>query len=169
MPRHTTTLQIATMDARLAAIEASLEGISQLIQSSITATNSSLVAAMNTKVYVILTKLRLSRAHDHKISLVLGAKLSNIRPCHHGPVRKSEIKKAVQELLDVGYTRHSHSPFSFPVLLVKKIEGTWRLCMDYRKLNNIIIKDKCPIPLIDDLLNELFQALPQEVNFSVLW
>lgn len=81
----------------------------------------------------------------------------NIRPYHYGSLQKNEIEKAVQELLNVGFIRPSHSSFSFPVLLVKK-EGTWWMCIDYRELNALIVKDKYPIPLIDDLLDELFGA-----------
>ncbi|KAM1314519.1 hypothetical protein ACFX2I_018122 [Malus domestica] len=102
------------------------------------------------------TKLPPSREHDHHIPLVQGATPPNIRPYHYGPLQKIEIEKAVQELLISRFIQPSHSHFSLPVLLVKKKEGSWRMCMDYRELNALTIKDKYLIPLIDNLLDELY-------------
>ena len=66
-----------------------------------------------------------------------------------------ELKEQLQELLDKGFIRPSTSPWGAPVLFVKKKDGTLRLCIDYRELNKVIVKNKYPLPRIDDLFDQL--------------
>lgn len=84
-----------------------------------------------------------------------GAKVVNQRPYRVPHHQKKALEKIILELLKAVLIRPSTSPFSSPVLLVKKKDGTWRLCIDYRKLNFITIKNKYPIPVIEDLLDQL--------------
>ena len=95
------------------------------------------------------------RPLDHAIHLVPGAVPVNCRPYRYSPQQKDEIERQVAELLKAGLITPSISPFASPVLLVKKKDGTWRFCVDYRRLNAITIKSKFPLPVIDELLDEL--------------
>lgn len=108
-----------------------------------------------TEVFEEPRELPPRRACDHRIPLIVGAQPVNQRPYRHKPELKDEIERQVQELLNVGIIQCSSSPFSSPALLVKKKDGTWRLCVDYRRLNSMTVISKYPIPIIDELLDEL--------------
>ncbi|KHN28867.1 Transposon Ty3-G Gag-Pol polyprotein, partial [Glycine soja] len=99
-----------------------------------------------------------SRQHDHHINILPSANPVNVRPYRYPHFQKTEIERQVSTLLDSDLIRPSRSPFSSPILLVKKKDGTWRMCIDYRALNAITIRDRFPLPTIDELLDELGKA-----------
>jgi hypothetical protein len=99
-----------------------------------------------------------ARSCDHAIPLFEGARPINIRPYRFSPAMKDEIESQVAEMLQSGLIQHSDSAFSSPVLLVKKKDNSWRFCVDYRHLNALTVKSKYPVPIIDELLDELFGA-----------
>ncbi|KAF3662663.1 hypothetical protein FXO38_11049 [Capsicum annuum] len=92
---------------------------------------------------------------DHRISLFDSENPVSKRPYRYPGIKKDIIEKLVQKMLDQGMIQHSTSPYASPVVLVGKKDGKWRLCVDYRELNQITIKDKFLIPIIDNLLDEL--------------
>jgi hypothetical protein len=98
------------------------------------------------------------RACDHKIPLIEGARPVKIRPYRYSPELKTEIEKQIQEMLDSGVISFSTSDFASPIIMVRKHDFTWRLCVDYRHLNLLTVKSKYPLPVIDELLDELTGA-----------
>jgi hypothetical protein len=115
-------------------------------------------------VFAKPTQLPPSRPFDHHIPLVHGSVPVNAKPYRYSPFHKSEIEKQVTELLKADFIVPSVSPFASPVLLVQKKDGTWRFCVDYRKLNSLTIKNKFPMPLVDEILEELASTV-----FSLVW
>lgn len=104
------------------------------------------------------TGLPPQRDCDHALPLMPRAQPVSIRQYRYSPALKSEIEKQVSKLLQSGFIRPSTSPFSSPVLLVRKKDRSCRMCVDYQMLNALTIKSKFPIPVIDELLDELSSA-----------
>lgn len=98
------------------------------------------------------------RRFDHRIRLTDEKAVVNVAPYRYAHYQKNEIEKQVNELLKSGLIRPSTSPFSSPILLVRKKDGTWRFCTDYRRLNEATVKDRFPIPTVDDMLDQLHGA-----------
>ena len=91
-----------------------------------------------------------SQDHDNDIHFIPRSVPPNIRPYRYPYDQKSEIECMVEEMLEVGIIRPSQSSYSAQVVMVHKKDGSWCMCPNYRKLNKITIKDKFPIPVIDE-------------------
>eukprot|EP00253_Pinus_taeda_P025754 PITA_25754 len=110
---------------------------------------------------VFATPKGLPPIHDnyHDIHLIPGSVPPNIRSYRCPYVQKTEIECMVAKMLEAGIIQPSLSSFFAPVVLVDKKDGSWRMCMDYRELNKITIKDKFPIHVINELLDEFHGAI----------
>nr|KYP63406.1 Retrotransposable element Tf2 [Cajanus cajan] len=92
---------------------------------------------------------------EFNIDLVPGAGPVSVAPYRMALVELVELKRQIEDLLEKQMVRPSVSPWGAPVLLVKKKDGKAHLCVDYRQLNKLTIKNKYPLPRIDDLMDQL--------------
>ena len=95
------------------------------------------------------------REIEFAIDVIPGATSASITPYRLAPLELKELKLQLQELLEKGFIRPSVSPWGAPVLFVKKKDGTLRLCIDYRQLNKLTVKNKYLLPKTDDLFDQL--------------
>jgi hypothetical protein len=106
-------------------------------------------------VFAEPTGLPPQRRRDHCIVLTPGAAPVAVRPYRYPAAHKDELERQCTAMMKQGIVRSSDSAFSSPVILIMKPDGSWRFCVDYRALNALTIKDAFPIPVVDELLDEL--------------
>ena len=102
-----------------------------------------------------LPGIPLERQVDLAIEIVPGTISMSRAPYRMAPTELKELKTQLQELLDKGFIRPSVSPWGALVLLVKKKDGTLWMCIDYRQINKMMVKNKYPLPRIEDLFDLL--------------
>ncbi|GJX51583.1 putative reverse transcriptase domain-containing protein [Tanacetum coccineum] len=96
-----------------------------------------------------------ARTVEFQIDLIPGAALVALAPYRLAPSKMKELSEQLQELSDKGFIRPSSSPWGAPVLFVKKKDGSFRMCIDYRELNKLTVKNRYPLSRIDDLFDQL--------------
>ncbi|GJW35200.1 putative reverse transcriptase domain-containing protein [Tanacetum coccineum] len=103
----------------------------------------------------VVTGLPPVREIEFRIDLIPGASPVVKSPYRLAPSEMLELSNQLKELQEKGFIRPSHSPWGAPVLFVKKKDGAMRMCIDYRELNKLTIKNRYPLPRIDDLFDQL--------------
>src|ERR1051325_4282460 len=98
------------------------------------------------------------REVEFSVDLVPGTRPISMEPYRMSASELAELKSQLEYLLEKKFVRPSVSPWGAPVLLVKKKDGCMRLCVDYRQLNKVTIKNRYPFPIIDDLMDRLVGA-----------
>ncbi|GJX55727.1 putative reverse transcriptase domain-containing protein [Tanacetum coccineum] len=96
-----------------------------------------------------------TRQVEFQIDLIPGAAPVARAPYRLAPSEMKELSDQLKELSDKGFIRPSSSPWGAPVLFVKKKDGSFRMCIDYRELNKLTVKNRYPLPRIDDLFDQL--------------
>ncbi|GKD19049.1 putative reverse transcriptase domain-containing protein [Tanacetum coccineum] len=96
-----------------------------------------------------------TRQVEFQIDLIPGAAPVAWAPYRLAPSKMKELSDQLKELSDKGFIRPSSSPWGAPVLFVKKKDGSFRMCIDYRELNKLMVKNRYPLPRIDDLFDQL--------------
>ena len=102
-----------------------------------------------------LHSIPLEREVDLSIEILQGTSPTSRAPYKMAPTKLKELKIQLQELLDKGFIRPSVSPWGAPVLFVKKKDGTLRICIDYRQINKVTVKNKYPLLRIEHLFDQL--------------
>ncbi|GKF43074.1 hypothetical protein Tco_0129626 [Tanacetum coccineum] len=96
-----------------------------------------------------------ARPVGFQIELIPGAAPVARAPYRLAPSEMKELSEQLQELFDKGFIRPSSSPWGAPVLFIKKNDGSFRMCIDYQELNKLTVKNRYPLPRIDDLFDQL--------------
>ena len=91
---------------------------------------------------------------DHSIDLERDARPISKAPYRLSETQHVEVERQIKDYLDKGFIKPSNSPWASPILLVKKKDGSTRLCVDYRALNKITVKNKFPMPRMEDLFDQ---------------
>ncbi|GJU82389.1 putative reverse transcriptase domain-containing protein [Tanacetum coccineum] len=110
-----------------------------------------------------LAEYSTTRQVEFQIDLIPGAAPVARAPYRLAPSEMKELSDQLKELSDKGFIRPSSSPWGGPVLFVKKKDGSFRMCIDYRELNKLTIKNRYPLPRIDDLFDQL-----QELDMDIM-